>query len=131
MYCFIKVNKKNQKNPCKNGHSSRAFLKLLRNNDMCIHLNQQYQQMECSICFEQYDTLNHIPMVYGSCGHSCCRICIEGCQQTTLITCPFCRVISNSVFRNYALVDALDNKKHFDLCDLCEYVIARLHRFTK
>jgi hypothetical protein len=64
----------------------------------------------CSICFEQYDCIRHLPSILHSCGHTFCKSCIDQIIQTDyshqrISNCPTCRMtIINGYQTNYAII---------------------------
>lgn len=60
--------------------------------------------LSCPVCLLKYDTNTIVPMVAG-CGHSVCLGCVVGIGNP--YKCPICRVSSQSLSKNFALLDVL------------------------
>ena len=63
---------------------------------------------ECNICFQNYDSDFHIPLIL-SCGHNICSSSVEKLFNNTMLKCPICR--QNNVYQdiedispNFALI---------------------------
>ncbi|CAH1797691.1 unnamed protein product [Owenia fusiformis] len=54
-------------------------------------LESLYDQLQCSICFEDYSTVPPNPPKILHCGHSFCGSCIDRCKTYDSIQCPTCR----------------------------------------
>lgn len=82
---------------------------------------------ECSLCFEEYDEVNHCPRLL-SCGHTFCCLCLQKILKNGCIECPQDR---KSIFvaegvhvlpKNFSLLDVISSKsmKAGNLCgSLC------------
>ncbi len=66
--------------------------------------------MNCKICFENYDNINHKPMTLIPCGHSFCSSCVY-----ELETCSSCRKNISDRTPNYDLIENLDYILNYEL----------------
>ncbi|PIC51246.1 hypothetical protein B9Z55_001829 [Caenorhabditis nigoni] len=51
-------------------------------------------RLECSICFYDFDDVDHLPKVLEACGHTFCYSCLESWLDSDE-SCPMCRVPVN------------------------------------
>jgi len=70
---------------------------------------------KCSICFENYDTTNRIPLLLP-CQHNFCKGCLRGLVRGATIDCPICRVNHNIRFedvqKNRMIIQILETNQH-------------------
>lgn len=66
--------------------------------------------MNCKICFENYDKINHKPIILLPCAHSFCSFCASQLQN-----CSTCRQIITGRKPNYDLIENLDFILNFEL----------------
>ncbi|KAL7636175.1 UNVERIFIED_CONTAM: hypothetical protein RMT77_012932 [Armadillidium vulgare] len=74
------------------------------------------QDLECEICFVEYDSEYVVPMML-KCGHTYCDVCIKDLLYKSP-KCPACRApisVKDSV-KNYALLKLLSDKKPKSKC---------------
>ena len=63
--------------------------------------------MNCQVCLENFNTLDHKPYALIPCGHSFCLKCLNNLIEQF---CPKCRKEINEKILNYAIIDILDMK---------------------
>ena len=76
--------------------------------------------MECSICFNSYSSIDHIPYSLP-CGHSFCSICLESFFRLNplQLKCPNCSIIHlnlnslNQLSKNWTLISLLNDLNPF------------------
>lgn len=66
--------------------------------------------MNCKICFENYDKINHKPIILLPCAHSFCSFCASQLQN-----CSTCRQFIAGRKPNYDLIENLDFILNFEL----------------
>jgi hypothetical protein len=72
--------------------------------------NEIVDGLSCSICFNDYDEMRHIPVV-TTCGHTFCKFCSNSLPMKNgrqAIDCPVCRIeVKIPLANNYSLISLL------------------------
>ena len=62
--------------------------------------------LTCGICKQGYNLRDRCPMIFGSCGHRCCKTCLDKLNVTTVsktsktIECPTCQKMTKTDSNN-------------------------------
>ena len=66
---------------------------------------------QCSICMEVYNDKTVVPFVITPCGHTFCLVCLNKMDDKT--KCPNCRAQIDGKIKNLAVLNLVNNAKHF------------------
>ena len=47
--------------------------------------------MDCELCLEEFNHVDHLPKVLAHCGHTFCEKCVLKLWKESYIPCPICR----------------------------------------
>jgi ribosomal protein L37AE/L43A len=69
--------------------------------------------MDCELCFETFNKIDHLPKVLQYCGHSFCQMCLGHLVNAKgLLQCPVCRYEiaagAQQPPTNFALLQAIE-----------------------
>jgi hypothetical protein len=53
--------------------------------------DDEWNDLQCSICFKEWDENNIIPRMLPLCGHTFCTECLNRLYFTNIKNCPDCR----------------------------------------
>jgi len=69
---------------------------------------------QCSICYENYNQYDSIPIILIPCGHTFCSKCIYDLQSYGYKECSLCRENINYIEINIILYELMSNRNKTD-----------------
>ena len=76
--------------------------------------------LDCTICFERYNTVGNKPYLISPCGHCYCKACLDKLKEKT---CPECRGNMDSITINRPILKILNEPIHNHIPPVIEELV--------
>ena len=83
-------------------------------------------ELQCSICFNNFNSTNHIPIILIPCSHNFCSKCIYKIYEHNYNNCPLCRSNFTNITTNDILFEIIHNSNNTNSKELIEILNLRI-----